>query len=242
MRRLLSRAAAIAALILVAASAFAQQVVDATEARAHAVTVSSTAPNRIAVDGGRIVNVIHDPVDLDLRAEPESGQIFVLPKSKRPISLFVITDLNQTHSLVLQPSETPSQTVIIREMRRSVGKDAESQRPVSRSVVEKAGSHDLSLKRLIGAMARGERPVEFSVAELNKSVTLWREVRFVLLAEYKGRTYLGEHYRLTNTTPNTLRLVEQELFKDGVVAVAIELQQLMPGQSTDVFVVRHVNG
>lgn len=48
----------------------------------------------------------------------------------------------------------------------------------------------------------------------------------------------GEKYRLTNTGKTALRLVEQELYRKGVVAVAIEQMQLEPGQTTSVHVVR----
>jgi conjugal transfer pilus assembly protein TraK len=49
---------------------------------------------------------------------------------------------------------------------------------------------------------------------------------------------VGEKFKLTNTGKSVIRLVEQELYRKGVVAVAIENMQLEAGQSTNIYVVR----
>ena len=65
-----------------------------------------------------------------------------------------MTDKGKTHPLVLQPKDVPLQTVLIREG-RSQGADT---RPLARVTIDRAGAHDLAVKRLVAAMARGERP------------------------------------------------------------------------------------
>lgn len=214
--------------------ALSQQVVDASDGKARIVNISQRDPSRIAVDGGRVLNVVYDENDLMATVDKDNGQVFVTPRVSRPISVFVITE-KATHPLVLQPQDVALQTIVIREGR---GDGAGDRKPVSRVVIERAGAHDLAVKRLLTAMARGERPVEFTVREVNQPLALWRESLFVLLERYEGRALIGERYRLTNTSSSVMRLAEQELYKDGVVAISIELHQLQPGQSTEVFVLR----
>jgi conjugal transfer pilus assembly protein TraK len=223
-----------ASALALAAPALGQQVVDASDGKARIVDIAQKDPSRIAVDGGRIVNIVYDEQDLVATVDRDNGQVFVTPRGSRPVSVFVVTDKGKTHPLVLQPKDVPLQTVLIREG-RAQGADT---RPLARVTIDRAGAHDLAVKRLVAAMARGERPVEYTVREFNRPVSLWQEALFVLLARYEGREFIGEHYRLANSSGSVMRIAEQELFKPGVVAVAIELHQLQPGQSTDVFVLR----
>ncbi len=58
------------------------------------------------------------------------------------------------------------------------------------------------------------------------------------MAKYEGDELNGEHYVVTNKTPSNLILLEQEFYRKKVVAVSIENLNLLPGQSTNVYVVR----
>ena len=73
---------------------------------------------------------------------------------------------------------------------------------------------------------------------MNQEMALWEGTRFVLTAQYSDRSLIGEKYRLTNISKNQIRIVEQELYRQGVIAVAIENMQLDPRQSTNIYVIR----
>lgn len=232
------KAAALFALAL-ALPAAGQEIVDGSDGRPRTVVISAKELSRIAVEGGRIVSFIVDPQDLEYKEEPSLGQVFVAPKrAGKSISAFIVTDSNTTHALLLEPRDVPIQTILIREQRRQKAAEVDT-RPVARHSVERASSYDAALKRLVLAMARSERPAEFVVQDVgSQQIPLWREVRFVLVTVYKGRSFTGEHYRLTNISNAPIRLAEQELFKEGVSAISIELHELAPGQTTDVFVIK----
>lgn len=239
MQRLV-RAAAAAVVCLLGTAAGGQEVIDASDGKPRSVVISANQFSRIAVEGGRIVSFVVSPEDLEYKEEPALGQVFVAPRrpGQKAISAFVVTDSGATHALVLEPRDVPLQTIIIREQRRVKAAETDT-RPVSRQSVERASSYDAALKRLVLAMARGERPPEFTVQDGgNQLIPLWREVRFVLVSVYRGRSLTGEFYRLTNVSNAPIRLAEQELFKEGVSAVSIELHELAPGQTTDVFVIK----
>jgi conjugal transfer pilus assembly protein TraK len=73
-------------------------------------------------------------------------------------------------------------------------------------------------------------------------VRLWQEARFTLQQTFTGRSLIGEKYLLANVSNATMVLEEPEFFKDGVVSVTVENQNLPAGASTNVFIVRKRGG
>ena len=233
--RLGSLLALLACALLPGGSAYGQAVVDGSDGKPRLAPIARDNKSRITVDGGRVVQFVYDEAELTVEKDETNGQLFVRPKKDGPISVFVITEQN-THALVLQPQDVPVATVFVRDSKRTDG------RPESKVQIEKAGSLDAAIKRLVTVMAMGETSAEFTVVEVGKPIALWAESSFELLRRFEGRQVIGEHYRLTNISGKTMRLAEQELYKDGVIGVSVELHELAPGASTDVFVVRINNG
>lgn len=73
---------------------------------------------------------------------------------------------------------------------------------------------------------------------VNQPIPLWKEANMLFVARYDGDELYGEHYQVTNTTASNLILLEQEFYRKKVVAVSIEHLNLLPGQTTNVYVVR----
>ncbi len=223
--------------LLFSAEALALQNIDVSDGRSHLVKISAKEMSRIAVDGGVKIRRI-DFVDgeLEVKKDDEVGDYYVLPLVPKPVNVFVKTASGSTHALILQPTDMPLETIILREPPK---KENDPKR--TNPNIERSGSLELSVKRLVAAMARGERPTEFDVTSPKKELNLWKEVRFVLLERYAGRALVGEHFRLTNVSKTVMRLAEQELYQQGVVAISIENQVLNPGESTEIFVTRVAN-
>lgn len=213
-----------------AVTAFALQTVDVSDGRSHLVNISEKEMSRIAVDNGKIRRLDFIDGELETKKDDAAGDYYLLPLVKKPINIFVKTTSGQTHALILQPKDIPLETIILKE---PASKEARRN-----GAVERAGSLELAVKRLVLAMARGEKPIEFDVLNVNQEIALWNEARFVLTERYVGRGLVGERYRLTNTSKSVMRLAEQELYKQGVVAVSIEAQVLNPGETTEVFIAK----
>ncbi len=230
------RCQAIVSLALVLAGAstgWAAGTVDVTDGKTHIVEISLKEMNRLALDGpGKIRQIDFVEGELDVKKNDEAGYFIVLPTVPKPVNVFVTTDSGQTHALILQPADIPLQTVLLHEKR----KEPDERR--TNTVIEKAGPLELKVKRLLMAMVRGEHPSEFDVTTPRQEVALWVEVRFELVERYTGQSLIGEHYRLTNVSKEPMRLAEQELYKESVVAIVIEHQILEPGASTDVYIYR----
>ena len=80
------------------------------------------------------------------------------------------------------------------------------------------------------------------VRESGQEFRLWQGSRLTLVRSWLGQTLMGERFDLTNTSSTPMRLLEQEFFKPGVLAISVETLNLAPGDTTRVFVVRYREG
>ena len=81
--------------------------------------VSRKEVTRIAFERGRVRKVTGSAGEFVLEKDDEKGQIFVRPtdpQSTKPINLF-LTSERGTVALLLQPVDTPSDSIVIRELK-----------------------------------------------------------------------------------------------------------------------------
>jgi conjugal transfer pilus assembly protein TraK len=174
---------------------------------------------------------------LVLECDRDKGEIYIRPVSgsDKPINLFIST-AQATYTLLLHRSDTPADTIVIRDpSARQLRPDTASQSPSGTSA-----NHIRAMKALLVAMASDRVPPEVRVEEVDKQVPLWAEVQLSLMRRYAGRGLIGEKYLLQNTSQTLMVLAEQEFDReDGqVIGVAIENHNLQPGDTTNVFVIR----
>jgi conjugal transfer pilus assembly protein TraK len=211
--------------------------------------------------GGFNSGVINPAGEVVLECDRDKGEVYIRPvgNSNKPINLFVASNY-ATYTLVLRRSDTPADTIVIRDRqsgdrksgdrtnrdRRSVGAADEStqsghlvQRPLGPS------AHPIrSMKALLVAMATDKLGPDIQVEEVGRTLKFWAESDFSLLRRYEMRELFGEKYLLRNISPAVMVLAEQEFDRpdgplDGqVLGVAIENHNLRPGESTLVYVIR----
>lgn len=217
--------------LAVAADAAALQVIDAVEGQTVLAKISARELTRITIDRARVRAVTGLEGQLLVEKDDHTGAIFVRPVDPaKPVNLFVSTDSGRTYALVLQPVDMPADTVVLRDR---------STRPAEHpTALEKSGSHEKMIKSMIIALANGELATDLERREAGREIALWREAHFFHERSYVGRAVVGDRYRLTNVSAAPMRLAEAELYKPGVLAVAIEQLNLAPGETTGVFVVR----
>ena len=220
-------------LLALAASQPAQalQVVDARDGETVLAKVSRKEVTRISVDRGRIRKVTGNAGEFVLEKDDEKGQVFIrpaAPDSTKPINLFVSTE-RSTIGLLLQPVDTPSDAIVIREARDAATGPAR---------IERSGRHVRTMKNLLLAMAEDALPDDMEVREPGRELTLWPGARLTLQRQWLAAGVVGEKYQLVNTGASTLALAERDLFKRGVMAVSVEQAPLRPGETTQLFVIR----
>ena len=252
-----------AALIALISSlnAWALKVVLVKESDTVVVPVSLRDQTRIKVGGGRIVDVLGDVYDAQRNPtgrvtviQDEDGEAYVKPishpvqppgvlstngqpyKPNAPIKL----DFKSTQgafALLLQPMDTPGETLDIRVQGGTPPVVAESPRA-------KGPSHFRAVKALTLAMANPALQDSLpgmqatALREIGREVGLWKEARFVLMTRHHAGQLLGETYELTNVSASRMVIDERELYADGVLSVAARRLILEPGEATPVWVVR----
>jgi conjugal transfer pilus assembly protein TraK len=252
---------------LASPSARALQVLDARDGVAIEAILSIKEPTRIRIEGTPITDVfgnIHSsncgraaaassgativtPAanpsgEIVLECDRDKGEIYIRPvgDSSKPVNLF-ISSAQATYTLVLRRSDTPADTIVIRDksVRQTTPLAVGNPGPLGPSA-----NHVRAMKAMLVAMASDRVPADMRVEEVNRPLQLWAEARFSLMRRYEGRGLLGEKYLLQNISPAVMVLAEQEFDRedspDGgqVVGVAVENHNLRPGESTNVFVIR----
>ena len=230
MIRSIPRLTLLASLLAASLPAAAIQVLEGTDGQTLVGKLSQKELTRVVVERERIRRVTGNAGEFFLEKDEEKGQIFIRPAAQdatKPINLFIATD-RSTFALLLQPVDLPAETIVI--------KPALGQREPAR--VQRSGSYVRAIKNLLLAMAGDALPRDMEVREVAQEVALWKEARFTLTRKYIGQGLIGEKYLLTNVSAAPMVIAEQELYKEGVVAVSVENMNLAAGESSNVFIIR----
>ena len=216
---------------LLADPARALQIVEAHDGETVLGKISRKDVTRIAVEHDRIRKVTGNAGEFVLEKDDEKGQVFIRPAdphSTKPINVFVASE-HGTVALLLQPVDTPSDTIVIRE--RTVSARAPSR-------LESSGRHVRTCKNLLLALAGDAVPEDMETRAPAEAVQLWPGTRLTLQRVLLGAHLVGEQYLLTNIGAVELAIAEADLFKAGTLAISLEHPTLRPGDATDLFVIR----
>ena len=179
--------------------------------------------------------------DVIVECDRDKGEVYIRPvgDATRPINLFV-SSASATYTLLLRRSDTPADTIVIRD------KTPRALRPATPDAAPSgpAPSHVRTMKALLVAMASDRVPPDVRVEETSRSIQLWAEARFTLLRLYEGRGLTGEKYTLQNVGTAPMVLAEQEFDRPDsraggeISGIAIEHHNLRPGETTSIYVIR----
>ena len=230
MIRSIPRLTLLASLLAASLPVSALQILEGADGQTLVGKISQKELTRVVVERERIRRVTGNAGEFFLEKDEERGQIYIRPAAEgatKPINLFVATD-RSTLTLLLQPVDLPAETILIKPSR--------DQREPAR--VERSSSYVRSIKNLLLTMASDALPRDMDVREVSQDVALWQGARFTLTRKYVGRALVGEKYLLTNVSAVPMVITEQELYKEGVVAVSVENMNLRTGESSNVFIIR----
>lgn len=230
-------------LMLVSMPTWAEQRLDADERIPQKASISKSSLSRISIDGGRIQNVKWLDGELDIQKDASNGQVFVRATTNKTTSLFVNSDDGKTYLLLLSPTATTGDSIIIdaKAKERQAAMIAAQTPPPPQAVSYRANDYVRSLKQLMAAMMNGTVSSMGLHSETSYlTVPLWQNTLFVQTKQYTAADMKAEVYTLTNTGTETLVLKEQEFYREGVYAVSARKHILLPGEMTEVFIIRRL--
>lgn len=206
-----------------------------------------SAASNASVGGVGTVNTapLQAPVnpqgEVVVECDRDKGEIYVRPvgTTSKPVNLF-IASASATYTLLLHRSDTPADTIVIRDRSQrlaAVATSAQHQPPPSPAP---APAPIKAMKALLLAMATGQVHTDYQVQDMRRPVQLRPTVRFTQVSQYQGQHLIGEKYLLHNAGTEPITLTEQEFDRDdaAVTGVAIEQHTVAPGASTTVYVMR----
>lgn len=236
MTRSVSSWLALALAISLSLPAHALQVIEGAERELAHARISLREMTRIAVDDARVKYLRYREGDLIFEQDDELGQVFIRPAdfSAKPINVFVSDSKGRTFGLLLEPADVPAESILL--------KDRGALRKSGGTKLERAGNYDRVIKNMVLAMAGDEAPTGMEIREVRNDIPLWAGTKLTMVRVYLAAAIAGERYILTNTGTSPITIAEQELFRKGVLAVSIEVMNLAPGDSTNVYVVRERRG
>lgn len=194
-----------------------------------------TAPGMAPAGAGS--SPINPAGEIALTCDRDKGEIYVRPvgDSAKPINLFVAS-ANATYTLLLRRSDTPADTIVIRDRTPKALKPATS----AQTLAGPSPNQVRAMKALLVAMTSDRVPPDVRVEETHGTLPLWNEARFSRVRQYEGRGLVGEKYLLQNISDAPMVLAEPEFDREqgNVVGIAVEQHNLRPGESTSVYVIR----
>lgn len=203
--------------------------------------ISATEITRLAVQGGRISKITNFADEIETNKDEVTGQAYVLPTVvNKPISIFITLVSGVTFTLVMQPEPGPARSVLLveRKLQEQSGSSLGTSPRAEASFV--AQTHEQSIQALIIAAASGRLEQGMENKTVDQAVGLWKDTKFIHQRTLSGQFMAVDVFSLQNSSQIPMRMVEQELYRQGVVAVSIEQHLLAPGDTTTVYVVRVV--
>lgn len=196
---------------------------------APAYPVSLTGPNRIAVTGKKITNAIYEASQLEVQTDSITGQVFVFPKTKDAVALFLTTEDKETHALTLIPQSVRSQEIVLGDTKQKETQTQTYAANTFKEAILSAPDIDKKVTRLIRALARNELPDGFHATNRCGSFCL---------KSLTSDSMVGKVLVHQNTSSQNVTLEEKLFYQKGVLAVAIENTHLRPKAMARVYIVQ----
>ena len=97
-------------------------------------------------------------------------------------------------------------------------------------------SYEQQIISLMKAMREKKRLESYQVKSDKKYIDLG-DLSMRRSSVYKGQNFIGEIFVLKNSTNQVLNLDEKIFFKNGVKAIKIEKSELLPEETTEIYIV-----
>lgn len=211
---------------------FATQTKNLEDGDEFTAEISKSEINRIKVSGDRIRSVQNNEGELNISRDDRLGEVYIRTTSfsqNKPINLFIVTEQNFTYKALLYPKAIPSEQIIIKNDSVVANSDADVMKSTK-------NSYETQIIDLFKAMRTKKKIDGYNIKQDRQYIDLG-DIGMRRIMTYKGQNFMGEIFILKNSSNQILSLEEKIFFKNGVRAIKIEKNSLLPDEVTEIFVV-----
>lgn len=228
-------------------SSHASQVLTLSENQRLQIAISSDSMNRIAVTNDRISQVFGDEGTFVSQADENTGQLFIKPSPEngtKPLSITFITENGVTQDLALKPTAKSATTTVFnpKVFSTSVVKNASKQGAFGSiypdiESLQKMLPFQEQLLLIMRQLVAGQlMEKEEGGDNHNRSNPEGFDLKHI--KSYQAGPYCAKVFSVQNTTSTAIELLEKAFYQAGDLALSFEKRILMPGEKTQLFVVR----
>lgn len=214
--------------LIMAPAAQAMQVVDPVEGEAMFVNVSQNELNMIKFPVAGI-RAYTSSSAVDIKVQGRQVLVNMIDKSAtKPQEVFFSTP-SGTYLLMLTPKKIPAETVVVQ---------------IDRARVDEAMEWELEhdyikrLKELMKALYAGTPPGGYSLNGNKIDASRWEGIEETIITTMTGAGLVGEVHEIVNHSKKTVRIVEPEFYREGVLAVTLLGHEIKTGEKSQVFIIR----
>ncbi|CAI2533855.1 conjugal transfer protein TraK [Serratia ficaria] len=201
------------------------------------VTLSSTNPNKIIIDGELITN-IYGPGNAYEGQNTEDGALMIALNSASAFTLYIQTDRGSSVSLSVTAVSGPGRTyeLIPRSLPKVDNEDAKAW--------EEGQPYVNTLLSIAQAVVNGDVPPDFVEYPVSRADVYSPSIGLQFTAE---KQWIGSHlrvtrYRMKNLSNLSMNFKERQFYVPGVRGITLSTQSLFPGGQGYVWVISRFNG
>ena len=162
----------------------------------------------------------------ELKADNESGNVFITPEARQPFTLIFKTEANNFYSVTFHPTQMQAETILLVPQ---FYKAAILQAPPV------ALPYETAVTNLIRAMVTGSILQDYAVQQLAAKPVMSSfnsGISLLPVTFYQGANLSGKVYQIRNNTRMPVVLNENFFASPSIAAVALASHTLMPTETT----------
>ncbi len=166
---------------------------------------------------------------LDLKIQGRQVWVTMTDQNEgKPQEVFLSTPYG-TYLMMMVPKSIPAETIVMK-IDKGTSEDA----------AEWEREHDYTkrLKELVKALYLGVPPAGYAIRTQKKDASMWEGIEQTLTTTMIGSGLVGETHELINHGNAVVRVLENEFYREGVLAVSLSNTELRPAVKETVYIVR----
>lgn len=215
-------------MIVFTATAHAIQVITPVEGESVFVNIAKGELNLIQFPFNGI-RAFTSSQKLDLKIQGRQVWVTMTDQNEgKPQEVFLSTPYG-TYLMMMVPKSIPAETIVMK-IDKGTSEDA----------AEWEREHDYTkrLKELVKALYLGVPPAGYAIRTQKKDASMWEGIEQTLTTTMIGSGLVGETHELINHGNAVVRVLENEFYREGVLAVSLSNTELRPAVKETVYIVR----